>query len=125
MAKSKGYTFVQLSKDEKHEIMKMRLTHSPSEIAEYIGCSRAAVYTLYKINGVTNYRIALRKWTWPDELDLIEYYKQGKSVSEIAEHLDRSPKSVIARANKLRKEFKLPYHPNCKHHANTKEMPKV
>ena len=91
---------IQLNEEEKADVLRMRAEGcTMKEIAEYIGCSVAAVNYQLKKAGVRYCR------RWNDEHDkaLVELYNSGVGSGEIAKLLKRSATNVRHRISYLRK----------------------
>lgn len=93
--------FVHLSKGDKEDIVNMSATHTRTEIAKYIGCSRAAVIKVQEFNGVQHVS-GKRPWTKEEDEQLTRYVNEGHSTWYIRQQLNRSYDSIMVRISNLR-----------------------
>lgn len=98
---------IQLTLDDRKDIVNMSAEHSQKYIAEWIGCSRGTIRKVQRLYGLLPHGGERRKWTEEESQTLIDLIDKDHSSYFIGQVLDRSKDAVNVQVSKLRKEGRI------------------
>lgn len=100
--------YIGLDKSDIQYILDNAYTKSPREIAEWIGCTTDAIRYHLKKRGIKTGRFDF--WNAERNAKLVQMYKDGANVGEIADLLKVTPHAVYMELSILRqKGYNIPY----------------
>lgn len=76
----------------------------PADIAAAIGRTKGAVVQCAALNGWTSGASKQKAWTYNEEYRLVQRWRQGATLGELAEELGRSADAIKQRLIRLRRE---------------------